>query len=119
MLPQPLFFAVMAFAALQLAFWGLVIRMNDPSGLVHGFGDLARLTVGQRLQISRFVGNCLFAMALAILGFGAMSYLFSQDPITIIASTATLVLGISTLVLYMKRQLVQFTRIAEEKPNDR
>ena len=114
MFHEPLFLLVMGFAALQLAFWGTVIRIKGPEGFVHGMGDLRRLDVDQRSAIGRRVGNALFAMALLIAAFGVFCCFYANDALAMFAAGAALVAAIVTIVLSMKRHVSRLTQIANE-----
>ena len=111
---QPLFLFVIGFAALQLAFWGAVIRINGPQGLVHGLGDLGRLGAKQRRAIGRCSGNSLLGMAALIAAFGITAYLCAGNGPAIIAAGAILIAAIALIAARMKRKLSRLAGSAAE-----
>lgn len=119
MFPQPLFVVIMAFAALQMAFWGFVIRTNGPAGLVHGFGDLSHLSAERQSHIGRCVSNCMFAIGTAILGFGAVSYLFPNSLAALLTSAVVLLVVLVATTAHMKRKLSRLTKSADEASRGR
>lgn len=114
MLPQPLFVGVMVFAAVQMAFWGFVIRTNGPAGFVHGFGDLSRLSAERQSSIGRCVSNCMFVIGAAILGFGLASYFYPANPAALVISTVVLIAVLGAVAWHMKRQLSRLTKPTAE-----
>jgi hypothetical protein len=104
----------MAFAAVQMAFWGVVIRTNGPAGFVHGFGDLSRLSAERQSSIGRCVSNCMFAIGAAILAFGVASYLYRANLAVLVTSAIVLIAVIGAVTRKMKRRLSQLTMPTDE-----
>lgn len=102
------------FAALQMAFWGFVIRTNGPAGLVHGFGDLSRLSAERQSSIGRCVSNCLFVIGAAILVFGVASYLYRANLAVLVISAIVLIAVLGAVTRHLKRQLSQLTTPTDE-----
>ena len=104
----------MVFAALQMAFWGFVIRTNGPAGFVHGFGDLRHLSAERQSSIGHCVSNCLFVIGAAILVFGVASYLYPANLAALFVSAIVLIAVLGAVTRHMKRQLSRLTTPTDE-----